>query len=192
MSMNGGPIVVSTAYPDAGTCEPGAAGGQGSKWFAVYTTPRHEKAVARQFDVRRIEAFLPLHRVVRRWRNGCKANVDQPLFPNYVFAWLDRLDYVRVLQTPGVLSLVGSGREPSPLATCEIEALRAELPLRKFEPYPYLAAGDRVRIHSGALAGMVGVLLRKKSNLRVVLTLDLIMQSVAVEIDADEIEPVRM
>jgi len=185
-------MLESTSCRDVHAGELGAAGEQSTNWFAVYTTPRHEKAVARQFEVREIEAFLPLYRSVRRWRNGCRANVDQPLFPNYVFAWLKRPDYLRVLQTPGVLSLVGSGRKPSPLESSEIESLRCELSLREFEPHPYLVAGDRVRIHSGALAGMVGVLVRKKSKLRVVLTLDLIMQSVAVEIGADEIEPVRM
>ncbi len=172
--------------------EPDAVPEPAASWFAVYTTPRHEKAVARQFEVRQIEAFLPLYRSVRRWRNGCRVSIDQPLFPNYVFVWLRRPDYLRVLQTPGVLSLVGSGRKPAPLESSEIESLRTELPLREFEPHPYLVVGDRVRIHSGALAGMVGVLVRKKSKLRVVLTLDLIMQSVAVEIGADEIEPVRM
>ena len=105
---------------------------------------------------------------------------------------MKRPDYLRVLETPGVLSLVGSRREPSPLESSEIESLRSELYLRELEPHPYLVAGDRVRIHSGALAGMIGVLVRKKSQLRVVLTLDLIMQSVAVEIGADEIEPVRI
>ena len=163
-----------------------------SRWFAVYTTPRHEKSVARQFEVRQIEAFLPLYRSLHRWKNGCRVNVDQPLFPNYVFVSLERYEYVRVLQTPGVLSLVGSGREPSPLASSEIESLRSGLPLREFEPHPYLASGDKVRIHSGSLAGMIGVLVRKKNNFRVVLTLDLIMQSVAVEIGIDEIEPVKM
>ena len=163
-----------------------------SRWFAVYTAPRHERSVTRQFEVRQIEAFLPLYRSLRRWRNGCKVHVDQPLFRNYVFVSLERREYVRVLQTPGVLSLVGSGREPSALPTSEIEALRSGLPLREFEPHPYLAAGDRVRIHSGSLAGMVGVLVRKKNNFRVVLTLDHIMQSVAVEIGIDEIEPVKI
>ena len=163
-----------------------------SRWFAVYTTPRHEKAVARQFEVRQIEAFLPLHRSVHRWKNGCRVNVEQPLFPSYVFVSLGPRDYIRVLQTPGVLSLVGSGRDPTPLPSSEIESLRSGLPLREFEPHPYLVAGERVRIHSGALAGMVGVLVRKKKNLRVVLTLDLIMQSVAVEIGINEIERVRM
>ena len=191
MSTIGVTMVNSDPWRDLQAGRMGAAQEQSTSWFAVYTAPRHEKAVARQFEVRQIEAFLPLYRSVRRWKNGCRVNVDQPLFPNYIFACLKRPDYVRVLQTPGVLSLVGSGRQPSPLATSEIESLRLGLPLREFEPHSYLVAGDRVRIHSGALAGMIGVLVRKKSKLRVVLTLDLIMQSVAVEIDADEIEPVK-
>ena len=163
-----------------------------SRWFAVYTVPRHEKAVARQFEVRCIEAFLPSYRSVHRWKNGCRVSVELPLFPNYVFASLERGDYVRVLQTSGVLSLVGSGREPTPLPDSDIESLRSGLPLRDCEPHPYLVAGEKVRIHSGALAGMVGVLLRKKNNLRVVLTVDLIMQSISVEVGIDEVEPVRV
>lgn len=192
LSMTSGPIVVSTPCHNGEDGRPHAGQGHSSKWFAVYTTPRHEKAVARQFAVRQIEAFLPLYQSVRRWKNGCRVKVDKPLFPNYIFASLEHPDFVRVLQTPGVLSLVGSGRAPSPLATSEIESLRCGLPFREYEPHPYLVAGDRVRIYSGALAGMVGVLVRKKNNLRVVLTLNLIMQSVAVEIGADEIEPFRM
>jgi transcription termination/antitermination protein NusG len=186
------PTTASAPCPEGQAGEPVAAQNQLSRWFAVYTTPRHEKAVARQFEARQIQSFLPLYRSVRRWKNGCRVEVHQPLFPNYVFASLERHEYGRVLQTPGVLSLVGSGREPAPLANSEIESLRSALPLREFEPHPYLVAGDRVRIHSGPLAGMVGVLVRKKNNLRVVLTLDLIMQSVAVEIGMDEVEPVRM
>jgi transcription antitermination factor NusG len=186
------PTNVSPPCPEDQAGELAAVRSQLSRWFAVYTTPRHEKAVARQFEVRHIESFLPLYRSVRRWKNGCRVEVDQPLFPNYIFASLERHEYSRVLQTPGVLSLVGSKREPSPLASSDIESLRSGLPLREFEPHPYLVAGDRVRIHSGPLAGMVGVLVRRKNNLRVVLTLDLIMQSVAVEIGMDEVEPVRM
>ena len=189
LSTTSSPLAVSShAWTGRSVVNPTAL----SQWFAVYTTPRHEKAVARQFEVRQIEAFLPLYRSVRRWKNGCRVSVEQPLFPSYVFVSLERSDYIRVLQTPGVLSLVGSGRDPTPLPSSEIESLRCGLSLRDFEPHPYLVAGERVRIHSGALAGMVGVLVRKKKNLRVVLTLDLIMQSVSVEIGIDEIEPVRM
>jgi transcription antitermination factor NusG len=95
-----------------------------------------------------------------------------------------------VLEVPGVLSLLGSTGKPVPLPVVEIEALRASLPFIKCEPHPYLVIGERVRVKSGSLEGMEGVLLRKKGLLRVVLSLDLIMQSVAVEVDADNVEPV--
>ena len=160
------------------------------KWFAVYTTPRHEKAVARHFEFRRIESFLPLYMEMHRWKNGCRVNVEQPLFPGYIFARIGRRDSTQVLSVPGVLLIVGSGREPLALPDFEIEALRSGLHLRKFEPHPYLAVGEKARIKSGSLAGMVGVLARKKNSLRVVLTLELIMRSVAVEVDADELERV--
>jgi len=164
---------------------------QPQQWFAAYTTPRHEKAVVRQLNVRQVESFLPLYTSVRRWKNGCQVAVEQPLFPGYVFVHVERRHSTKVLQIPGVVSIVGSGREPSPLACQEIESLRAGLPQRYYDPHPYLAMGDKVRIIDGPLAGMTGVLVRKKKSLRVVLSLDLIMQSVAVEIGMDEIEPFR-
>jgi transcription antitermination factor NusG len=160
------------------------------KWFAVYTTPRHEKAVARHFESRVIESFLPLYREMHRWKNGCRVNVEQPLFPGYIFARIGRSNSTQVLSVPGVLLIVGSGREPQALPDFEIEALRSGLHLRRSEPHPYLVVGEKARIKSGSLAGMVGVLARKKNNLRVVLTLELIMRSVAVEVDADELERV--
>lgn len=162
---------------------------QPQQWFAAYTKPRHEKAVTRQMGARHIESFLPLYTSVRRWRNGCRMAVERPLFPGYVFVHVPRRNSVHVLQVPGVVSLVSSGREPSALPSAEIESLRAGLPQRYYEPHPYLVAGEKVRVISGSLQGMVGVLVRKKNHFRVVLTLDLIMQSVAVEIGIDEIEP---
>lgn len=160
-------------------------------WFAAYTTPRHEKAVARHLQVRHIESFLPLYTSIRRWRNGCRVPVAKPLFPSYIFVHIERRDSVKVLQVPGVVSIVRTGREPSALPISEIESLRSALPLRQFEPHPYLIEGEKVRITSGLLAGMSGVLVRRKNNLRVVLTLDLIRLSVAVEIGIDEIEPLK-
>lgn len=161
------------------------------QWFAVYTVPRHEKAVVRQLEARHVESFLPLYRSLRRWKNGCRVAVDQPLFPNYVFVNVRRREAVRVLQAPGVLWIVSAGREPSVLPNAEIESLRAGLPERNFEPHPYLIVGEQVRIVSGALEGMIGVLVRKKNEFRVVLSLDLIRQSVSVEIGIDEIEPLQ-
>jgi transcription antitermination factor NusG len=180
-----------TAATQAGAVQPKTGAGDSSEWFAAYTIPRHEKAVGRQFDARQIQSFLPLYRALRRWKNGCKVVVEQPLFPSYIFVCIDRRESVKVLQVPGVLTIVSAGRELASLPTSEVEALRAGLPLRHFEPHSYLVVGEKVRIIAGSFAGMSGVLVRKKNNLRVVLTLDLIRQSFAVEVGIDEIEPLK-
>jgi transcription antitermination factor NusG len=87
-----------------------------------------------------------------------------------------------------VHSIVGSSKDPWPIPDCEIEALRRGLQMHKVEPHPYLKVGERVRIKTGLMAGVQGILVRKKSEFRVVLTLDAIMRSVAVEVDADDLE----
>ncbi len=161
------------------------------RWFAVFTSSHHEKRVLEHLRKRQIESFLPLYPTVRRRANRCKVTLELPLFPNYLFVQIGRSERARVLAVPGVLSIVGRGREPAPLPDFEVESLRSGLQLRKVEPHPYLTVGERARIKAGALAGLEGVLLRKKNGLRVVLTLDQIMQSVAVEVDADDLEPLR-
>jgi transcription antitermination factor NusG len=158
-------------------------------WFAAYTYSHHEKRVASHFHERQIESFLPLYSTRHRWKNGCDMNLELPLFPNYVFVHIDPRERVRILEVPGVLSLVGFGRNLSPLPDFEIEALRSVLGQRKIEPHAYLVIGERVLIKAGPMTGMQGVLLRKKNNFRVVLALDAIMQCVAVEVDADDLEP---
>ena len=173
------------AVPDA------ISSGALPQWMAVYTTPRHEKAVVRQLNARNVESFLPLYRSMRHRKNGCKVTVDLPLFPNYVFVNVHKRESVKVLQAPGVLWIVSAGREPSVLPNAEVESLRLGLPGRRFEPHPYLVVGEKVRVISGALEGMVGILVRKKNELRVILSLDLIRQSVSVEIGIDEIEPAQ-
>ena len=130
------------------------------QWFAAYTTTRHEKVVAEHLAQRNIESFLPLYRSLRLWKNGCKVNVELPLFPSYIFVRMERKHRVRVLEIPGVLSLVSAGGKPVPLPEPEMEALRAAIPLIKCEPHPYLVIGERARIKSGPLMGMQGVLLR--------------------------------
>ena len=100
------------------------AGSQTTYWFAAYTTARHEKAVARQFDVRRIESFLPLYTTIRHWKNGCRVPVAQPLFPGYIFVHIGRREAIKVLQVPGVVSIVSAGREPSALSSSVVHAER--------------------------------------------------------------------
>jgi transcription antitermination factor NusG len=162
-----------------------------AKWLAVYTTPRHEKRVSQHLSLRGIEHYLPLYRTQRRWSDGSKVTLDLPLFPGYLFVHIIRSERVPVLQVPGVLSFVGgTGRQPAWLPEAEIDALRAGLSLRRPEPHPLLTVGQRARIRSGALAGMEGVVVRRKNSLRVVLTMDLIQQSVAVEVSEAELETV--
>jgi transcription antitermination factor NusG len=160
------------------------------RWFALYTTPRHEKHVFEMLAQRQIETFLPLYRTTRRWKKSRPVDLELPLFPTYVFVRIAREARGAVLGMPGVLSIVGSGREPWPVPDPDIEAIRLGLQMGKIEPHPYLAVGERVRIKAGVMTGVEGVLVRKKNALRVVLSLDAIMRSVALEVDADDIEPV--
>lgn len=159
------------------------------KWFAVYTSPRHEKRVGQYLRQKEIEHYLPLYQTQRRWSDGSKVTLDLPLFPGYLFVRIDRRERVRVLEVPGVLSFVGgTGRQPVSLPEAEIGSLRAGLSVRRAEPHPLLTVGQRARIRTGALAGMEGIVVRLKNSLRVVLTMDLIRQSVAVEVDGTELE----
>jgi transcription antitermination factor NusG len=158
-------------------------------WFAVFTSSHHEKKVSQRFLDQRIENFLPLYSQVHHWTNRRKVTLQLPLFPNYVFVRINRRQRGRVLQVPGVVAIVGRGYEPTPLPDFEIESLRSGLHLRKFEPHPSLEVGTRVRIRVGPLEGMEGFLVRKKNNLRIVLTVPLINKSVAVEVDSGDVEP---
>lgn len=162
-----------------------------SRWFAVYTLPRHEKRLVHHFTARHIEYFLPLYRTFRKWKGCSRVTLELPLFPGYIFVRIPRREKVKVLEVPGVLSIAGSGREPIPLPDVEIEALRNGIALGKIEPHPYLAVGERVRVHAGPMAGLEGVLIRIKNSFRVVVTLSMIMQSVAVELDIDDVEPAK-
>jgi transcription antitermination factor NusG len=159
------------------------------KWYAVYTTPRHEKRVSQHCEIRNIECFLPLYHVQSHWKSGTREELQLPLFPGYLFVHIGQEERVRVLNVPGVLQILrGVGREPAALDTTEIESLRDGLDLRDAFPHALLLAGQSVRIRNGALAGMEGIIVRTKNLLRVVITLKLLMQSIAVEIDIDDLE----
>jgi transcription antitermination factor NusG len=186
VSSNGMSLGNSAAELLAG--QPVMACHRSPRWYAVYTTARHEKRIAGHCGVRGIEHFLPLYRTLRRYKNGFKLNLELPVFPSYIFVHIVGAERVRVLEIPGVLLIVSRGRDPIALPDFEIESLRAGLHLRRFEPHPYLVVGERVRIRSGSMEGWEGVLVRKKNDFRVVLTLDTIMRSIVVEVDADELE----
>jgi transcription antitermination factor NusG len=162
------------------------------KWFAAYTATHHEKHVHEQLSDRGVESFLPLYRVNRQWKKRSPGAVDLPLFPNYVFVRLGREERAAVLGTPGVYSIVGSPQRAWELPEREIEALRNGIHERKVEPHQYLVIGDRAKIKYGILAGIEGVIIRHKNGLRFVLNLDQIMQSIAIEVEAEELEPISL
>jgi transcription antitermination factor NusG len=157
-------------------------------WFAAYTTPRHEKHISQVLSERRIETFLPLYRTQRQWKKSVPVIVELPLFPCYLFVRIPKGARYDVRSVPGVLSLVGSSSGPWTLPHREIEALRAGAQLGNAEPYPYLKVGTRVRLKAGVMAGIEGRLVRKKNEFRFVLTLDEIMRSVALEVNAEDLE----
>jgi transcription antitermination factor NusG len=158
------------------------------QWFALYTCANHEKRVAAQLEARGVEYFLPLYRSVRKWTDR-RVELELPLFPGYLFVHFDPGARVRVLEIPGAVRFIGFNGQPHPLAESEIETLRTGVrSWLRMEPHPYLKAGSRVRIVRGPLAGVEGFLLRKKNFYRVVLSLDLIARSAAVEVDAADVE----
>ena len=161
-----------------------------SRWYAVYSLSNHEKRVELRLEAKGIEVFLPLSKVVKRWKNRTTAIVQVPLFAGYVFVRIFAHQRSKVLDTAGVLSLVGVAGRATPLPDSEIEALRSSFQMREFEPYPYLKVGERARIRSGPLAGFEGIVVRKDDRLRFVLSIDLIMRSVAVHVEAHELEKV--
>lgn len=157
------------------------------RWYAVYTSANHEKKIAEQFARRSIEHFLPLYQTVRRWKDR-RVRLDRPLFPGYIFVRHPLRDRVRILQLPGVVRFVSFNRRPVALRAEEIlpfrEALNGAV---RAEPHPYLVAGQRVRLLRGPFEGLEGILLRRKGNFRVVLSIHLIMRSVAVDVDLADI-----
>jgi len=158
-------------------------------WYAVYTSPCHEKQVAEHLAVRDIEHYLPLYQLSRRWKDGRRVILQAPLFPSYLFVYAAHQHRGRILGVPGILSIVGTSRGAIPLPTAEIESLRNGLHLHNATPHPFLTVGERARIRTGSLAGMQGIVLRYKHSTRIVLTLELITRSVAVEVDIADLEP---
>lgn len=162
----------------------------GAHWYAAYTVARHEKVVAQQLAERRIDSFLPLYRNWHRWKDRRKL-VELALFPSYVFVNINPLDKLRVLKVSGVVHLVSFNGQLAELPEQEISALRSGLEHDVYaEPHPYLKVGRRVRVVRGPMAGTEGILVRKKDKYRVVISIDVLMRSVAVEIDGGDVRAI--
>ena len=159
------------------------------RWYAAYTCAQHEKRVAAELGMREVEHFLPLYSSVRRWKDR-RVTLELPLFPGYVFVRLALRERLRVVQIPSVVRLVGFNGLPTALPDEEMEILRKGIcQSLRAEPHPFLTVGRRVRIIRGPFAGLEGVLKRKKSGMRVVVSLELIQRSVAVDVDATDLRP---
>jgi transcription termination/antitermination protein NusG len=158
-------------------------------WYAAYTCANHEKRVASEIQARDVEHFLPVYSSVRRWKDR-RVNLELPLFPGYVFVRLALRDRLRVLQIHSVVRLVGFNGQPVALPDEEMEILRSGISQRLHAaPHPFLTVGRRVQITNGPFAGLEGVMKRRKSNLRVVLSLNLIQRSIAVDVDSADVRP---
>jgi transcription antitermination factor NusG len=157
-------------------------------WHAIYTRYQHEKLVEELLIQKGFQTFLPLYHTAHRWKDRLR-QLDLPLFPSYIFihGGLDRR--LAIMTTSGVQTIVGDGEQAGIVTAAEIEAIRNLLETRlAVEPCPFLKLGDRVRVVYGPLAGLEGILVRKKNQCRLVLSIDLLQQSVAAEVDVDAVE----
>jgi transcription antitermination factor NusG len=159
-------------------------------WYAAYTNARHEKVVAQQLQQRQVETFVPLYRSWHRWKDRRK-QVELALFPSYVFVRIAARERLCVLQVPGVVNLVSFNGQLAALPEHEINALRNGLDNDIYaEPHPYLRIGRRVRVVAGPMAGTEGILSRKKDKCRVIISIEVLMRSIAVEVDGADLEAV--
>lgn len=159
-----------------------------STWWAIYTRHQHEKVVADMLFAKKFEVFLPVYESVRRWKDRKKL-ISLPLFPCYVFVkgGLDRK--LQVVTTPGVHMILNRGERVATIPEAEIQAIKKAVEGQyRVEPHPFLKCGERVRVVKGALEGVEGILLRKRNWCRLVLSVEMLSQSVAVEVDSSDVE----
>ena len=160
----------------------------GQCWFALQTRSRHEKIVRRELTNRNIEQFLPTVKRLSEWKDR-KKEIEFPLFPGYCFARFSLHNRLAVLQSPGVVHIVGAVR-PEPIPDLEIESLKIVLNNRtRYELYPYLKEGCLVEVTKGPMQGLKGVFVRHARSSRLVISINLIQRAVAVEVDASTVVP---
>jgi len=172
-----------TASLDSRICEP--------PWYAIYTRHQHEKVVAQILTSRGFEAFLPLFATRRNWKDRTKA-LSLPLFPCYVFLKGGIERRLQIITTPGIYGLVSSGGQPAAIPNFEIEAIRRAVECgARIETHPFLKCGTWVRVKCGPLAGIEGILVRKKNISRLVLSVEILGTAAAMEVAAFQVEAVN-
>jgi len=160
-------------------------------WYGIYVESRHEKFVASLLANKGFDVCLPLSRTLNQWKDR-RAPVEAPIFPGYVFCLFDQAERTPILSTPGVVRILGCGRQAMPLDPEEVCALQAlERAKAAVEPWPFVKAGEWVCITHGALEGLTGMVVKCKKGLRVVVSVALLQRSVAVEVDRLQIRPTK-
>jgi transcription antitermination factor NusG len=158
-------------------------------WFALQVRGRYEDTIAKNLAGKGYECFHPVHKCRRRWSDRFK-EVEQPLFPGYIFCRLNVIYRLPILTTPGVISIVGVAKIPVPVDETEIAAIRlavnSGLPSG---PWPFLQIGRKVRIDYGPLCGLEGILIDFKGATRLILSVTLLQRSVAVELENAWVTP---
>jgi len=159
-------------------------------WWAIYTRHQHEKTVADMLSTKGFDVFLPSYDSMRRWKDRNKL-ISLPLFPCYVFVKGGHERKLQVVSTPGVHMILYHGDRVATIQESEMEAIRAVVQARcRVEPHPFLKCGQRVRVLRGPMEGVEGILTRKKNLVRLILSVAMLAQSVAVEVNAIDVEPV--
>lgn len=159
-------------------------------WHALHTRYQHEKQVEQILIQKGFETFLPLYKAAHQWKDRVR-HLSLPLFPSYLFIRGGLERRLDIVTTTGFHAIVGDGERAGIVTQSEIEAIRRLIETRlEVEPHPFLKVGDRVRVKSGPLEGLEGILVRKKNQCRLVLSVELLQQSVATELDAQTVERV--
>jgi len=185
------PSLLAGPHFEPGRSLPFPGAGVERNWYAVFTVPQNEKSAARHLGLREVELFLPTYRAVHQWKNRQRVTLDLPLFPCYLFVRISRQERRQVLESPGVLRIIGNRSEPVPVPDSAIEFLRGGFCSKCVEPYGGLVVGQKVRIKTGAFEGLEGTLVRKNNNMKFVLTIDLINQHAAVEVSAENLASIE-
>jgi transcription antitermination factor NusG len=160
-------------------------------WYAVRVKSNCEQATSVAIRSRGYEEFLPLYRSRRRWSDRVR-EVQAPLFPGYVFVRLDPYNRLPILSLSGVVGIVSFAKVPAPIPDLEIEAVRRVLQTGTHcGPWPFLKAGQMIRIERGPLTGLEGTLLQVKNQYRLVISISILQRCVAVEVDQDTIRPIK-
>jgi transcription antitermination factor NusG len=159
-------------------------------WYALHVRSRFERAVVRNLEGKGYEPFLPLCRRVRLWSDRIK-HIELPLFPGYVFCRFDAAARLPILTIPGVNGVVGNGRNLLPVSESELNAIKTVLSSGNYyEACPFLAIGQRVRVEYGALQGVEGFVALMKNRQRLVISVEMLQRSVAVEVERECLRPI--